>query len=134
MIVDGYQAIIQTMTKNRKKHIKIDRFESKFIIDSIYQVRFLKALRLPRTFSRHNFCALWLKFEHSGRISRGPKKLWSSGFTTRSKLMRSTFKTSYNKTARGVKVGQRLRGISTAIKYSFIPILPENLFLQLDRH
>ena len=33
-----------------------------------------------------------------------------------------------------LKVGQRLRGISTAIKYSFIPILLETLFLQLDCH
>ena len=41
---------------------------------------------------------------------------------------------NYARTLSRFKVGQRLRGISTAIKYSFIPILPETLFLQLDCH
>ena len=34
----------------------------------------------------------------------------------------------------GLKVGQRLRGRSTAIKYSCMPILLETLFLQLECH
>ena len=42
--------------------------------------------------------------------------------------------TKYKKLFLTFKVGQRLRDVSTAMKYSFKPILLETLFLPRDSH